>query len=104
MKTAQTSQIAALNDTFRKGGFGVIVTSGVKELEDLPGLLKAVRLYDRFSEDNDPYGEHDFGSLMWRGEKVFWKVDYYDRQLKYGEFPLSRKCRRVLTVMLASEY
>ncbi|MGH7157810.1 MAG: DUF3768 domain-containing protein [Candidatus Saccharimonadales bacterium] len=35
---------------------------------------------------------------------MFWKIDYYDQELKYGEDPLSLDCRRVLTVMLASEY
>ena len=80
------------------------VTVGVKELVDLAGLLRAVRTYDRFTEDNDPCGEHDFGSIVWRGEKVFWKIDYYDQRLEYGEDPLSPDCRKMLTVMLASEY
>jgi hypothetical protein len=28
--------------------------------------------------NNDPYGEHDFGSFELAGEKFFWKIDYYD--------------------------
>ena len=104
MITEQATQVAALNDAFREGGFGVTVTRGVKELDDLAGLLRAVRLFDVFTEDNDPYGEHDFGSIIWQEETVLWKIDYYDLELKYGELPLSRNCRRVLTVMLADEY
>jgi hypothetical protein len=104
MVTEQVTQIAKLNDAFRRGGFGVTITVGARALDDVEGLLRAVREYDKFTEDNDPYGEHDFGSIAWQGLKVFWKLDYYDRQLQYGEHPLSRNCQRILTVMLADEY
>jgi hypothetical protein len=104
MVTEQVTQIAKLNDGFRRGGFGVTITVGAQALDDVAGLLRAVREFDKFTEDNDPYGEHDFGSIVWQDQKVFWKLDYYDRDLQYGEHPLSSKCRRVLTVMLASEY
>lgn len=53
---------------------------------------------------NDPHGEHDFGSLTVAGKKVFWKIDYYQRDLSGWCDPLSPECRRVLTVMLAEEY
>lgn len=104
MQTEDAVKIAEINDRFRRSGFGTMVTAGVQTLEDLAGLIRAIRQFDAFTEANDPYGEHDFGSLRWYGEKVFWKIDYYDQALKYGEDPLSSKCRRVLTVMLASEY
>jgi hypothetical protein len=97
-------EIAALNDAFREGGLGVVVTRGIQGLDDLAGLMKAVRGFDTFTTDNDPYGEHDFGSLVWHDQKVFWKIDYYDQSLSCGEYPLSRSCRRVLTLMLSSEY
>ncbi len=42
--------------------------------------------------------------IPWYEEKTYWKIDYYDQQLQYWCDPLSEKCRRVLTVMLASEY
>ena len=96
--------IAKTNDEFRQSGFGVTLTVGVQHLPDVSGLLKVVRGYSVFTEDNDPYHEHDFGSLTWQGEKVFWKIDYYDKSLTFGENPLSQECRRVLTVMLAEEY
>ena len=62
--------------------------------------------FDAFTEDNDPYDEHDFGSINIAGETVFWKIDYYDLNLEYGaDDPANpAKCRRILTVMLASEY
>jgi len=104
MQTENCDQIAKLNDAFRRSGFVVVVTPGVQAIEDLSGLINEVRRFDEFTEDNDPYGEHDFGTVYWFGEKVFWKIDYYDQALEYGEDPLSLDCRRVLTVMLASEY
>lgn len=104
MAVEQAGKIAELNDAFRRGGSGVTITVGVQALEDVMGLLETVREFDEFTEGNDPHREHDFGSIIWQGKKVFWKVDYYDQRLEYGEDPLSPDCRRVLTVMLASEY
>jgi hypothetical protein len=101
----RAKKISALNDELRKAtSISATVTSGVYELPDLHGLMQAVRDFELFTEDNDPYGEHDFGSLDWHGEKVFWKIDYYDQALQYGKDPLDLGCRRVLTVLLASEY
>jgi hypothetical protein len=104
MQTEEAIGIAKKNDEFRRSGFGITVTPGVQALEDLVGLIDEIRRFNEFTEGNDPYGEHDFGTVHWYGEKVFWKIDYYDQALKYGEDPLSLDCRRVLTVMLASEY
>lgn len=100
----RAEKIAALNDQFRDMAIDVMMTPGARDVPHVIELLKAVESYDQFSDDNDPYGEHDFGSLAWYGQTVFWKIDYYDSALKYGEDPLSPGCRRVLTVMLASEY
>lgn len=57
-------------------------------------------------EDNDPYGERDFGSIELEGERYFWKIDYYDRTLRFGaEDPAdTSETMRVLTLMHASEY
>jgi hypothetical protein len=66
--------------------------------------MAAVRDYKKFNEDNDPYGERDFGSLVWFGEKVFWKIDYYNQALHAWEDPTSPTCQRVLTIMCADEY
>jgi hypothetical protein len=104
MDAVQASKIAKLNDAFRHSGQGIVITEGVQVLEDLSGLLDEVRWFKDFNEDNDPYGEHDFGMVYWQGQKIFWKVDYYDQRLEYGAGPLSKDCRRVLTIMLASEY
>jgi Protein of unknown function (DUF3768) len=96
--------IAALNDAYRQQFNDWYITPGVQALPDVPGLLKAVQQFNEFTPNNDPYGEHDFGSIVWQNEKTYWKIDYYDQQLQYWCDPLSEECRRVLTLMLASEY
>lgn len=96
--------IALENDRFRKSGNGVMLTRGVQEFKSIGGLMEAVREYDNFSGANDAYGEHDFGSIVWESQKVFWKIDYYDQALRCWEDPASAMCRRVMTVMLAEEY
>ncbi len=104
MQLVKTVMISMLNDKFRKSGAGVVLTCGVQSVEDLPGLLKAVQDFDQFNEDNDPWNEHDFGRIDWHGDKVFWKMDYYNETMEAWEDPFSKKCRRVITVMLADEY
>jgi hypothetical protein len=104
METEQATQVAALNDAFRIAGHGVTITSGVQVLPDLHGLLEEVRRFEKWTDGNDPYGEHDFGQFSWGDEKIFWKIDYYDQDLRYWEDPVSPSCQRILTVMLASEY
>ena len=104
MQLVKTVMISMVNDKFRKSGSGVTMTNGAMALPDVCGLMQRIRAYDDFDEDNDPHEEHDFGSLDWRGNKVFWKIDYYDENFRGWEDPLSQKCNRVMTVMLAEEY
>jgi len=105
------AQIRELNDAFRRGGptvRGWFVTAGAQALgaETLPQAIEAVQAFDAFGADNDPHGEHDFGSLDVAGHSIFWKIDYYDLSLTWAsEDPADpSKTRRVLTIMLASEY
>ena len=69
-------------------------------------ILAKVRNFNNFTKDNDPYGEHDFGSFDYNGEKIYWKIDYYDKSYCYlSENPANLDItNRVLTVMLADEY
>ena len=100
-----SAKIAALNDAFRRSNpVRYTVTRGVSATMDLSRVISMVRSYDVFNEDNDPYGEHDFGSFTVAGNKVFWKIDYYTQDLSSGCDPLDPGCRRVLTIMLAEEY
>ena len=79
-------------------------TPGVRALPDVPGLVQAVQDFNEFTPDNDPWGEHDLGSIIWHENKTYWKIDYYDQALQYWHDPLSPECRRVLTLMRADEY
>ena len=102
--TNETNQkIAKLNDEFRQVET-MSVSQGVFNLQDVLGLIRTVRDYSDFTEDNDPYGEHDFGSVSWEGEKIFWKIDYYDPSFVGWCDPLNPECERVLTVYLAEEH
>mgnify|MGYP000188407632 CR=1 FL=1 len=95
--------IAQRNDKFRQDET-MSVTQGVYNLQDVLGLIRAVRDYTDFNTATDPYGEYDFGSLNWEGQKIFWKIDYYDARLEGWADPLSNEVERVLTVYLAEEH
>lgn len=103
-------RIRELNDQLRTRDIGgqVLITAGIKVLgtQAIMAILSAVRRFDDFSADNDPYGEHDFGSLEVDGRRIFFKIDYYDpTYTKASEDPADpRQTRRVMTIMLAEEY
>lgn len=69
-------------------------------------VLALVQGFDAFSSDNDPYCEHDFGAVVYDGQQIFWKIDYYDAGLTMGSSdPADRAVTtRVMTVMLPEEY
>lgn len=103
--------IAEQNDNARKAlgvGCRLVQTAGIDALPaaDQSRIRELVELFDTFTEDNDPHGEHDFGAFVHNGRRVFWKIDYYDINYQYGsESPEDPKqTRRVLTIMLAEEY
>ena len=108
--TKAKDRIRDLNDALRKTfvGGAVVSTSGISALPDMTRrkIMAAVRGFDAFTPNNDPHGEHDFGSLEIDGEKVFFKIDYYDRQMAMHSPDASEPAvtTRVLTIMLANEY
>lgn len=63
-------------------------------------------MFNRFEPGNDPYGEHDFGSFNHNVDTIFWKIDYYDKAMKYGSEDPSdaTKTKRLMTIMYAYEY
>ena len=104
------TDIKTLNDTFRKTFIGgrVMLTAGInaKSQDDVAQILSRVRSFNNFTTANDPYNEHDMGSFEYKGQRIFWKIDYYDRNLQYlSEDPAdASKTIRVMTIMLADEY
>lgn len=121
---SRSEQIARLNDRARQAmGLAcvAVATEGFRALseEDQSRVRELIETFDAFTPDNDPYGERDFGAIYrdsdgcWTTtrparsvETVFWKIDAYGRDLRFGsEDPANPSVtRRVLTIMLASEY
>lgn len=106
MQNETSIKIAVLNDAARSNVANYMATRGIMALDEVTvsEVYASVQQFDSFTESNDPYGERDFGSLSVRGEKVFWKIDYYDKHLSKWCDPLDLDCRRVITIMLAEEY
>jgi hypothetical protein len=111
MTTDDTLKIRELNDAFRlcfPPNGKRYITDGIFALDeaDRAAILQKVRTFDAFTEENDPHGEHDFGAFEHAGQRIFWKIDYYDAACKHGsENPADpAQTTRVLTIMLAEEY
>ena len=104
------SEIALQNDNFRKhlSQGTLVLTQGIRSNtpEDIKEIITKVRTFDTFDENNDPYGERDFGAFDYKGRKVFWKIDNYDREFLYLSPDVSnpRLTNKVLTIMYADEY
>ena len=125
--TSQRERIARLNDLARQA-MGVactaVATVGFRSLpaSDQSRVRELIETFDAFDEDNDPHGERDFGCVYQLGagqwttdrpgvrederERVFWKLDYYDRDLRFASEDAANPAitRRVLTIMLSDEY
>ena len=123
----QAARIARLNDLARRAmgiTCTVVATVGFRSMPDADQsrVRELIETFDAFTEDNDPHGERDFGCVYQLGdgrwtterprvrgderERVFWKLDYYDRELRFasGDAANPAITRRVLTVMLSDEY
>ena len=110
----QPQKIAHLNDMFRKNlpfyslMGQVVTTSSISLLpqNDKNRIYKRVMEYKDFNEKVDPHGERDFGTFKQNADTIFWKIDYYDKNMKYGsENPADTKTtKRILTIMYDYEY
>jgi len=106
----KTEKIKALNDAFRRSfaGGDVMMTLGFQEL--CPSIqlqaVRAIQSFSNFTDDNDPYGEYDFGEVIIQGVKVWFKIDYYDVDLEGGSPDPSDPSvtKRVMTIFLPEEY
>ena len=102
--------IQTLNDNFWKSLLvgKVMLTRGIysKGQAVINEILNSVKTFNNFNSKNDPYNEHDYGSFIYDGEKIMWKIYYYDRNLQFFSDDPSDviKTIRVMIVMLAEEY
>ncbi len=123
-ETNGAARIRRLNDIARRipalANATWLMTRGVNALligddpADLPDdlhnrvalLYQTIAGYDRFSERNDPHGEHDFGDFEFLGHALYFKIDYYHpgRDVLSPDPSNIELCRRVLTIMLVEEY
>ncbi|MFR4114488.1 MAG: DUF3768 domain-containing protein [Alphaproteobacteria bacterium] len=107
---SNAARIAALNDAFRAnpvlGTF--VLTAGIRNnsSENIANIISKVRNFNDFNEGNNPYGERDFGAFDFKGQKIFWKIDYYDRNFEFASPDAADPTvtNRVLTVMYADKY
>ena len=79
-----------------------MMTSSVASLPEKQkfALFSKVANFNDFNEDNDPHGEHDFGTIFQDGEKYFWKIDYYDDDYQFHK----EDGNRVILLMHARDY
>jgi Protein of unknown function (DUF3768) len=107
---AKTARIRALNDQLRQNfAKGIaVMTPGVAALgaEAVERIVKTIAVFDDFCHANDPYEEHDFGAFEVEGQKIFFKIDYYDQDLSMNSPDPADPAvtQRVITIMLAEEY
>ncbi len=105
----RAEQIARLNDILRKTceDGTVVITRKVRSLEpyNAQELVTALANYDGFDEDNNPVGERDFGDFELFGTDLYFKIDYYDPDLKFGsDDPADASItHRVITIMTEAD-
>lgn len=115
----EAALIAAQNDAFRRSILGTapvadapqgqfMMTRGVAELgaDARLDLTRRVAAFDAFTTDSDPQGWHEMGVIDLDGTTVWFKIDLYDVDYRYGSSEPSdpAQTRRVLTLLLPSEY
>src|SRR6266436_7465206 len=103
---AKTARIRALNDQLRQNfADGIaVMTPGVAALgaEAVQRIVKTIAVFDDFCHANDPHEEHDFGAFDADGHRIFFKIDYFDKDLTYHSLDPADPSvtERVITIML----
>ncbi len=106
--------IAKQNDAFRKmilldesvGRWVVTRAVYAEGPAFVAACILAVRKFEDFTEEMDPYGERSMGRLEPEGKTVWFKIDLYDVDYEGGSDDPSEvtKTRRVLTILFPSDY
>ena len=109
-ETQRRQKIRELNDALRRHGTGgrIVMTAGIQALGQaaVNEIINKVRAFNNFTKDNDPWGEHDCALLTVSGNRIMYKIDYFDRDLQYASSDPADalKTCRVMTILLAEEY
>ena len=111
MNRMQKELIRQLNDELRRDFTrgAAFMTPGVAALgaDVAERIFRTVAAFDDFDASrNDIWGERDFGSFEIEGKTIFFKIDYYSKDLTMASPDPSDPTvtTRVITMMLASEY
>lgn len=100
-------KIRKLNDQARANG-GVVAMGDLAFEDDIlqTRVIEAMRAFDAFTEENDPYGEHDMGFFDIDGERFCFKIDYYDTRTEAHSLDPANELitKRIVTVMYARDY
>lgn len=105
-----TDRIRMLNDQLRRHltGGRAVMTPGIAALgsEAVYRLVQTIATFDDFCTANNPHDEHDFGAFEFEGVEIFFKIDYYDKDLNFQSPDPADPAvtERVITLMLADEY
>ncbi len=106
----RSAKIAQLNNKYRAlfPNNLNILTAMIMVLsnDDRLALFEKVRSFNDFTQENDPFAEHDFGRFIYKEERYFWTIDYYDLKVEsHSSDPSDPTITcRVLTLMHSSEY
>jgi len=106
----RTAIIRRLNDLLRCHHVGgtIVLTPGIRAMgqRNVAALLAEIATFHDFGADNDPYEEHDCAVLVFAGQRVIWKIDYYDRKMTYASPDPADPdvTERAMCVMLVKEY
>ncbi len=106
----QSIRIRDLNDNLRCtfSGGQIMLTAGIDSLpQDIQArVFKTIQEFDGFSEDCDPYGTHEFGSVEVDSKNVWFKIDTYDQNHEYHSPDAADPTvtKRVMTILLPEEY
>lgn len=96
------SPTAKKNDLLRSTFIGcrVVVSEALHRSSKKEDVISAVRSFNEFNKDNDPYGEHDCAFFEVDSERFYFKFDYYDDNYEFYK----EDGNRVLTIGFASDY
>lgn len=83
-------RIRELNDIFRRQQTPAAFMLGefvkaplVREMPwgDQWAVVEMVKRFERFDDEGEPNGLHDYGAFTYKDQRFFWKIDYVDPKL-----------------------
>lgn len=102
-ETKRRATIARLNDRLRSTGEDgwTYLSRGVSKLPTAiqEDVIRAIRLFDDFTPENDPHGEHDGATLTIGEFRICWKINYYTPRRREVDPADPAATLRIMTIM-----